>query len=536
MFLVPLLFAAATAATPADTFMQRLVNAGYGQHKTVTAGALPPGWKSPVPLPQAVPVLGTVQTPNFSTDIYYEPADASAAAKAYMTQLKSAGYAQRFGAPGRGGFTFAFANAGGELTVMCRAGAGISFRVVSSDDLRVNIPATNAPGVCTNVSGVTSPVPDLVAPPNTTIEGGGSSVGWALGVNQPGGTTSMRGSAKIRTTLPLNRLMAAFAAQMERAHWKAGPAFVSPQGASQSFATDAAGSKWSATLMLVRDAISHTYDATLEATGAGALETPQPQVAPARPLAHLSASQEPALVALAKRIASAYLPNQQTVEIYPQALPPNIRRGIPLPQGKLLGSTTGGDAIVLYYDVTAAQFQNYLMQLQRTGWKPVSNGMPHAGGFNSSFGAATILCKPGLPQITTLVGESSNALTIHVSPAVSRSCESLPSMQALAQWAPLPQFTSPPNATMQPGNAGVPGGTSGASVVTSLPLGDVLANFAAQMTNANWTASPPLANDAIGSQTFTTTQNGAQWQAVLTVYRSHSDPKTYYAFIDVTRL
>jgi len=288
--------------------------------------------------------------------------------------------------------------------------------------------------------------------------------------------------------------------------------------------------------MLVRDAISHTYDATMEATGAGALETVQPQVAPARPLAHLSASQEPALVALAKHIASAYLPNQQTVEIYPQAVPPNIRHGIPLPQGKLLGSTAGGDAIVLYYDITAAQFQIYLTQLQSAGWKTLSNGMPHAGGFNSSFGAATIFCKPGVPQITTLVGESSNALTIHVSPAASRSCKSETPLGWFAQWAPLPQFKAPENATMQPGNAGVPGGTSGASIVTSLPLTDVLANFAAQMAAANWSASPPLANDAIGSQTFTTTQNGAQWQAVLTVYRSHSDPKTYYAFIDVTRL
>jgi hypothetical protein len=538
MFVASLVFAAAAAGTaPAETFMQRLVDIGY-QHKTITVGALPPGWKPPVALPQSVPVLGTVQTPNVSTNIYYQPADAHAAAKAYMAQLKAAGYSEQFGAPGRGGFTFTFSGAGREFTVMCRGATGVSFTVVSPDDLRVNVPAVNAPGVCANVnvSHVTTPVPDLVAPPNTTIQSSGSGVGWGAATSEIVGSTSMRSSAIVRSSLSLKQLMAAFAAQMQRAHWKAGSPFVSPQGASQSFTLDTPACKWSATLMLVRDAGSHGFRASLDANGTGTPATAEPNIAPARPLARLAASQEPAVVALAERIASVYAPNQVPVEIYPRALPPAVNRNIPLPRGKLLGSTAARDAIALFYDVTSAQYQNYVTRLQSNGWQTVSRGMPHAGGFTASFGGATIFCKPGVPQITTLVGENSNALTIHVSPAASRSCKSETPAGWLAQWAPLPGFTAPANATMQPGNVGVPGGNSGARIVSSLPLADLLASFASQMTNANWSASPPLTNDAVGSQTFTSMQNGAQWQAVLTVYRSHSDPKTYYAFIDVTRL
>lgn len=50
-------------------------------------------------------------------------------------------------------------------------------------------------------------------------------------------------------------------------------------------------------------------------------------------------------------------------------------------------------------------------------------------------------------------------------------------------------------------------------------------------------ANAPVVSDPLGSQSFAYTDgSGKKWQAVLTIYRSNADPKTYHAFIDATQL
>lgn len=80
MFALALVLAASLSNGASDVFLQRLTDNGFPpqQKPIITAGALPPNWTPPVPLPQNVPIIGSVIKPKFSPEIYYQPKVASA--------------------------------------------------------------------------------------------------------------------------------------------------------------------------------------------------------------------------------------------------------------------------------------------------------------------------------------------------------------------------------------------------------------------------------------------------------------------------
>jgi hypothetical protein len=191
----------------------------------------------------------------------------------------------------------------------------------------------------------------------------------------------------------------------------------------------------------------------------------------------------------------------------------------------------------VYYEATRAQYDAYLARLKSAGWNPMNSGVPHFGGFATQFGNFTTFCKDGMPVLNVTVRPNSNDFSISPGNEVPQCSVAPPPFMQPPQPEPVPQLRAPQNASMQPGNAGLLGGNSAATITTSRSLSELLADFAAQMQAAKWSAQPPLLSDSLGSQTFAYTDpQGVRWQSVLTIYRSQADPKMYYAFIDATRL
>ena len=71
--------------------------AGVSVSAQGTFGGLPPNWTPTVPLPAAVPVLGSIanQAPGF-VSIFYRPSDARQTFDAYVAELKGAGFIDLF--------------------------------------------------------------------------------------------------------------------------------------------------------------------------------------------------------------------------------------------------------------------------------------------------------------------------------------------------------------------------------------------------------------------------------------------------------
>lgn len=527
MFVLPLVFAAAAASsTLADAFMQRLANVGVGETKTVTVGALPPGWTPPAPLPQSVPILGAVLGPKDQIQIYYRPADATAALQTYAAQLRAAGFLPHVGVPGHAGFV------SGQfvppLTVMCRGNEGVSILSPGKDDLRVSFAASPALGPCAaQPPRFSSPVPNLIAPSGVTVIAlGGGGITWG----QFSGSSTFS-SATFRTSLSAKQMLPLFASQLQQAQWKPQQTFVAPQGAAQSFRYDKGDQHWHATLLFFSGDAPHTYEARLDASGTPDLTVPAlPAV---RPAPHLRISEEPAALKLVRRVAQT--------ELYVRRLPPSFDTAMPTPEATLLGSTAANSGQTLYYDATAAQYEAYRAKLRAKGWTALPDTAPHAGGFALvEYPTATMYCKPGLPEMSVAVRARTNELTIGVpgetAPHSCTATEGNPAVEPF-QAAPVPELRAPASTTLRPGTAGVMNGQSAATITSAQKLIDVLAGFASQLTAAGWTATEPLVNDSIGSQSFAyADKQGAHWQAVLTIYRSQKNAKTYYAFIDTTKL
>ena len=531
MFVLPLILAAAASISQPDLFIQRVVDLGVPGRKILTQGALPPGWTPPAPLPQGLPLLGTVNTANIETEIYYAPSDARAAAQQYEAQLRAAGYRERLGVPGQGGFSIAlFLN---NLTVMCNGDRGVSINVPSNTDLRVNFSAATLGPCAPQVPRFRTPVPNLIAPPGAEITGGGGTGG-----GMTYGQFNMSSSAMIKSALPAKQLMAAFAEQMRAAHWEATAPFASPQGAAQRFTYDRGTQHWNSVILIFRGASARTYDARLEANGTPDFG-PAGNLSPTRPARRLSVSQIPAALQLAQRVADTYASTGAQAQLYVGKIPPFLDKRVPLPSGSLIGGMSSTTQTALYYDLTRSQFDGYVRKLRASGWEIMPQEMPFVSGFAMpGFNTATAFCKSGLPTIIMQVRPNTSHVQIGIATSAAPSCSAVGLGQQSMQWAPVPRLIAPDGVKMQPGSVGVPGGQSGAMLTTTQPLSTLLSNFAAQFTAKGWTSTgAPVVSDALGSQSFNyTDNNGKKWQAVLTIYRSSVDPKTYYAFIDATQL
>ncbi len=537
-----------------DLLVQRIAdNSAFVPAAHVTVGTLPPDWKSPVPLPSDVPVLGSVVNPaQGNVTIYYRPADAQRSYEAYLSQLRSSGFAA---APVNfqfGGFRNSGVNAP-RFTTFCRGIQAVSIVVAanSTDDLRITIPQANDwGGLCeSRTSGLVSPLPSFVAPPGTTIMGTGGGAGFSTGfAAEPVGTASS--SALITGKVALRPIFDSFLTQLRSAGWRITTTVASKDAAIAAFRRDRGAFHWRGSLAVYRRGRPGAYAARVDASG-GAITreqfaTPTAEKLPWIPV-RIRKSDEPALLELTRRLATSG--GTQEAQVYLVQTPPGVGEwGLPLPSATPLASTvaepnysSGGPLYNIYYTLTDSDLQSYFARLQASGFarQPVPGAS--MGGFENPYFAGNAgFCEKSVGLINVHTMPNSNAITLSVQPSKQTVCNTMQPpfiTPTMFPHSPLPVLTPPDGVTMRPASPGVPGGTSGAVFVTTLPLSQLLDAFSVQLAKAGWTAGAASVGADVGSRSYSFADSqGRHWQAVLTLYRSDVHSDRYYAYIDVTNV
>jgi hypothetical protein len=546
---------------PTLLFMQRLAGSNGGQTE-VTVGSVPKGWTAPVPLPN-LPVLGSVRSGDQqSVTLYFNPLNARAAADSYTQQILAAGFTAAPSWLGNrlGGFTASPTATGNGY--FCHGDQPVFVQVPlgGANDLRVTVPpASAAPGVCrpfpamlsdSALQRYASPLPKFSAPPGTAMAAASTNFGTA------GVASSLASTATITGDVTPTALLNSFASQLRRAGWQITDKAAGHDTAIASFRIGKPHVNWQGTLSLTRVATSNTFDARVDVSGEG---SPPPEavignISVPQISSHAIKPSDPAIVQLLKRLAlnsAGGYRGAGSAEVYVEKTPPGIGK-IPMPNVKPVGSTLvrqmgisgSPSAYTVYYDLSNAQLQSYLRRLRSNGWTSQAFPTGAMGGFGeSTLSGMALLCKTGAGILSIMAAPpAANQVTILATTQSGRSCpitEGLQTQTDLAQRSPLPQLVAPEGVVMQPGTPGITGSpaTSGASLVTNMPLPALLDAFSAQLTKNGWTETPSSATDALGSRSFTLTDgSGQHWQAVMTIYRSATQSDHYYSYIDLTNL
>jgi hypothetical protein len=356
-----------------------------------------------------------------------------------------------------------------------------------------------------------------------------------IGVN--GVTANITYGALLQGNVTAKALLKNYVAQFERAGWHTVASSFGENAGFASVSRTIEGSTWNALLTLYQADRPHAYFAQLSASG----KPVRQQVAsnerlPALPQS-LPKSQTPLFLELVKRILNGNEPGQTALII--GKLPSDLPSAVPLPEGRVLGSTItvanlqgGNDTATLYLDMTGAQLQAYENVLAREGWLGQSLGRRTIGGFQSAPGSEPVIyCKESQPPITIVAHPGENAVAVTVDrSSVADACRPFPAPPASFGYN-LPNIVAPSRSI----HRWTSGESTGVSFETSLTPAAVLDSFAKQMASQGWTPSAAISNETAATQTFTRTdpKNGTH-RAVLTIYRSGPKPDVYSAILDVT--
>ena len=232
-----------------------------------------------------------------------------------------------------------------------------------------------------------------------------------------------------------------------------------------------------------------------------------------------------------------------TAEVFVDKLPPTMPK-VPLPEAQLIGSVHQSiespltvDSFDLYYNAKPDTLETYGSAMIAAGWKehPLS---PGSGGFVSSAGPTTrIYCKPRGAFVTARIGQDPIDLRVSISPPGDASefvCGRNPVtalMHAFAQ-GHLPSLHAPAGVRMSVSLIPSPGTQSAAYIHNGTSAGALVADFAAQMSNARWKAGPKSTGDGIASQTFVKIEGTTPWQCTISVQAVSNTSGEFVAFID----
>ncbi len=553
---------AGAQANAADSllFAQRLMGLGAGD---LTVDALPPNWSSPVPLPDGVPVLGSVGRSGSFVTIYYRPADARQTFAAYSAKLTAAGFMD-FSHPALprtiSGF-YPSTNSTQPFANFCRDGQSVVVRSDSqnNDDLRVTITpkTTQCPQtMATPHPPPVSPLPPLVAPSGTTIQPTGGSNALTVGTN--GGTESTSTTALIQGNISVPALLNAIVAELRAAGWSTTARLSGGSSAVASLRFESGGQIWQGWLSILAGIKPQTYTAHIDAvntglpsytsTVAGAMGATQTATSyPWVPIKVTKAT-APRLSQLLQQVVT--INGFHPAQVFPGRIPPGFSVRIPLPQATPVGSTVteyqpgpkGQVQYNVYYQLSRSQLQTYASRLQALGWKLQPAPRPNITGFQFTYvPVVQNFCNDRLPPVTVSGTGGSGDVVVGVQRLRNGfSCDTMQGLLAGQSFPnPLPTLDAPPGTMMLLANAGVRAGNSGAMIVTSGAIGPLLDDFTAKFTKAGWAVAAATTAADIGSRSYTyvdNAANGQKWQAVLTLYRSFADAGTYYAFVDLTKL
>ncbi len=518
---IPFCAAGAISNEALQAFAARVADNSYPSTVRVSVGTLPPSWTSSIPLPSDLPLLGSVQHLNQgSTEIYYRPADAAAAYDAYLSALQRAGFREtkppdRFGQ--RGGFTPSSGLV--RIALFCRAQQGVNIQAPRNDgdDLRITVlsaekgPLNSCTEQASRLPMFWSPVPSLEAPAGAivTLESlAGMSVGFSSNGRELGDISS---AALVQGNFTVPQLLTHYRKQMVAAGWQVKAMSGSPNGAFAGFANRTYGQTWDAVIVIYAVG-THRLRATLIALGSPLMRPPPASSTVAHVPEHAARNAQPIILELAKRILTA--DNQLKGSIFVKAMPPGLPRGIPRPQGTLIGSTSlrpaaSGAAYdyaggyTLYYSLTQKEWMAWNQVLRKDGWTPQS--LPfRSGGFEGTVSQGfTAYCKSGMPRLSTNADPDTGAVTISISRQESTSgCER----------AETPEISQPSLPTLVVEGAvksrWTGSNAAGVSFVADQTPSQLLDLFTRQLTIAGWKPSIRTVNDTVGAQTYARDDKG----------------------------
>jgi len=534
--------------SPAAMLVARVVGS-MSQNSQATIGALPPGWTSPVPLPANVPILGAISYGSTRVTVYYAPTDAQAAYAEYTGVLKAAGFVQH---PRNGPPNVVFSDAAASLPAFdlyCKDKQPVNLAVGggSEGDLRVTVTSEALslnPCIDRNdARAASSPLPALSSPQATNVTNIGGISSRGSGLN--GDSVEVNAGALIIGKTSARELMKSYIAQMQRAGWRMSSSSIASNGGGALFSFGTGEKAWNAMVAVFPTAKPSQLQAIVTARGGSlsrsAFSSPKLPSIPTT----IARSDLSAFARLARMMATNGQP--ESVAVFVGKAPPELDGTVPLPAGRLIGSTSSkpspasqpGNAGVdtLYYELAESQLSAYLGGLAKTGW---INWLPmrQQSGFTAVSRDRTLLayCKSGFPRIDLWTRSDSNYVVLNVSRGVTKAeCPPQPFAGPPQVWA-LPQLRLP-GTSPKPGwgSFGATAQGSSASFDSSVAVAELLDGFAVQMTKAGWTsASRNAAENSAGATFAYVDAAGKHWVATLALYRAPGDT-TNHVFIEASR-
>ena len=533
--------------SPAAMLVARVVGS-MSQNTQATIGALPPGWTSPVPLPANVPILGAISYGSTRVTVYYAPTDAQAAYAEYTGVLKAVGFVQH---PRNGPPNVVFTDAAASLPAFdlyCKDKQPVNLAVGggAEGDLRVTVTSAALglnPCIDRNDSRVpSSPLPALSSPQatNVTMIGGSSSRGSGLN----GDSIEVNAGALILGKASARELMKSYVAQMQRAGWRLSSSSIASNGGGAVFSFGAGEKSWNAMVAVFPTAKPSQLQAIVIARGRSVSESAfSPPIQPSIPVT-IARADLPAFARLVRMMVTSGQP--ESVDAFVGKAPPELDGTVPLPAGRLVGSTSSKPTLVsqpgnagvetLYYELAESQLSAYLGGLAKTGW--INWPMRQQSGFTAGSRDRTLLayCKSGFPRIDLWTRPDSNNVVLNVSRGVTKAeCPPQPFASPPQVWT-LPQLRLP-GTSPKPGwgSFGATAQGSSASFDSSAAVAELLDGFSDQMTRAGWTPTSRNAAENSAGATFAYVDAaGKHWTATLALYRAPGDA-TNHVFIEASR-
>ncbi len=239
-----------------------------------------------------------------------------------------------------------------------------------------------------------------------------------------------------------------------------------------------------------------------------------------------SANRPPVTTSLPAPLVTALLNDRGTVRPSPEYAVRSLPLRFPsalVPSGPVtvVGGMTNGDEIVAVFSDSTRRLAAVFEQLfNQAGF--VRPAPSPGSGFSPGLGPYTYFCRDSA-TVTAEPLTGANRNLVRVTYRVQRGPRTCPTVQrgpaAGANELHLPELTPPPGvlAGSSRGSGGGDAQSSSAELTgTAMVPSAILAHYAAQLSAAGWTGSPPAISEHLAAQLFDAKDaSGRAWEGVL---------------------
>lgn len=196
---------------------------------------------------------------------------------------------------------------------------------------------------------------------------------------------------------------------------------------------------------------------------------------------------------------------------------------LPTPATVMGGMTSGSTLVAVFADSTRRLLVEYVGLLEGAGYRRPAS--PSTSGFQPALDAYSYYCRDSaMVNVRTIPGPQRSVLHVVYRPESALSCLAPEQTPPPADALVLPSLTPPPGTSSR--GSGHGGGSDERTATTrllgtSLDPAAVAAHYAAQLTAAGWTVSPPAANERVAVQALQARdKSGKPWSGALLVVRA----------------